>query len=145
MLSEALRVADILLLSEHPDEAELVRTAASIRCVHVVRACADVLPFLRHQGRFRNSPRPDLIMLDLDLSRDDDCDTLIEIKQDAQLRRIPLVVLAKSDQSRLAGRAYDLRANAYIGKPNTAAEFVEVIRGVLRFWLELARLPGQGE
>ena len=145
MLSEALTVADILLLSERPNEAELVRTAASIRCVHVVRACAEVLPFLRQQGSYRNSPRPDLILLDLDLSRDDDCDTLIQIKQDEALRRIPLVVLAKSDQSALAGRAYDLRANAYVVKPDTAAEFIEVIRGVLRFWLELARLPGQGE
>jgi len=138
-----VRVADILLLSDREDETELVRTAASARALHVVSACSDVLPFLRRQDSYRDSPRPDLIILDLDLANGDECDTLTEIKDDQELRRIPLVILAKNDVPALAGRAYDLRANAYVRKPKHPGDFVEMIRGVVRFWLELARLPGQ--
>ena len=138
-----VRVADILLLSDREDETELIRTAASARALHVVSACSDVLRFLRRQGSYRDSPRPDLIILDLDLANSEECDTLTEIKDDQELRRIPLVVLAKNEAPALAGRAYDLRANAYVRKTKNADEFVEMIRGVVRFWLELARLPGQ--
>ena len=140
-----VRVADILLLSDREDETELVRSAASARALHVVNACSDVLPFLRREGSFRDSPRPDLIILDLDLANGQECDTLTEIKDDQELRRIPLVILAKNDAPALAGRAYDLRANAYVRKPKDPDHFMEMIRGVVRFWLELARLPGQGE
>jgi DNA-binding NarL/FixJ family response regulator len=139
-----VRVAEILLLSDREDEAELVRTAAPARTLHVVSACGDVLPFLKRQGSFRDSPRPDLVLLDLDLTNDLECDTLTQIKEDRELRRIPLVILAKNDAPALAGRAYDLRANAYVRKPRNAEDFVEMIRGVVRFWLELARLPGPG-
>src|SRR5438309_4402083 len=138
-------VADILLLSDRDDETELVRTAASARSLHVVSACSDVLPFLRRQGSFRDSPKPDLIILDLDLANAEQCDTLTQIKDDQELRRIPLVVLAKNDAPEMAVRAYDLRDNAYVRKPDDCEGFLDAIRGVLRFWLELARLPGQGD
>jgi DNA-binding NarL/FixJ family response regulator len=140
-----VRVADILLLSDREDETELIRTAASARALHVVSACGDVLRFLRRQGSYRDSPRPDLIILDLDLANSEECDTLTEIKDDQELRRIPLVVLAKNEAPALAGRAYDLRANAYVRKPEHTDDFLEMIRGVVRFWLELARLPAQGD
>lgn len=140
-----MRAADILLLSDREDETELVRAAAQAKRLHVVSACGDVLPFLRRQDRFRDSPKPDLIILDLDLASEETCDTLTQIKDDQELRRIPLVVLAKNDAPALAGRAYDLRANAYIRKPRNPEDFMEMIRGVVRFWLELARLPRQGD
>lgn len=113
--------------------------------MHVVESCADVLPFLRGEGKFSRKLRPGLIVLDLNLSQNEDCDTLAQIKQDAQFRRIPVIVMAPREQLALAGLAYDLRANAYVTKPNSTEEFVKLTRAVLYFWLELARLPERGE
>jgi DNA-binding NarL/FixJ family response regulator len=142
MKAEAPSVAaEILLLSEHADEVQLVRHALENNHLNVVPTCSDVLPYLHGTGKYSGAPRPDLILLDLDVSNPDECNTLGEIKRDPELKRIPIVVLASDDSYEGVLRAYDLHANAYILKPADAEEFVRVIRATLSFWLKLARLP----
>jgi response regulator RpfG family c-di-GMP phosphodiesterase len=142
MKAEAPSIAaEILLLSEHAEEVQLVRHALDGNNLNVVAACRDVLPYLRGAGAYSGAARPDLILLDLDVSNPDDCDTLAEIKRDPELKRIPIVVLASDDSYEGVTRAYDLHANAYILKPADPEEFVRVIRATLSFWLKLARLP----
>jgi CheY-like chemotaxis protein len=138
--------ADILLLSQHPEEASLVRSAASEDRIHVVDTCGLVLPFLRRErDEFRDAPRPDLVLLDLDIEDQEECDTLVQIKTDPHLRGIPVVVISHRAGRQAAFSAYDLHANAYVVKPPDPEVFVQVVRGILYFWLKLARLPGSGE
>jgi CheY-like chemotaxis protein len=137
----ATAAADILLLSEHADEVQLVRHAVENNQLNVVAACEDVLSYLRRTGAYRQASRPDLILLDLDLSDQRGCETLEEIKRDPEFKRIPIVVLAADESYDSIWRVYDLHANAYILKPNEPDEFVRVIRATLGFWLKLARLP----
>lgn len=133
--------AEILLLAEDAGEASLIRQAADGNCLNIVEACSDVLSYLRRQQPYDRSVRPDLILLDLDVSKPDECATLTQIKQDDGLKRIPIVVLAPSDSAKDIIHAYDLHANAYIVKPKDQDEFVRVVRATLVFWLTLARLP----
>lgn len=133
--------AEILLLSDNDRDIRLVKGAANSSHVNVVPECPDVLAFLRHELSFRDSPRPDLILLDLDLSNPEHCDTLQGIKQDESLRRIPVIVMAASDSPDKIQGAYDLHANAYVLKPTDPEDFVKVINTTLTFWLKLARLP----
>jgi len=133
--------AYILLLSQRADEVQLVRDALETNQLSVVAACGDVLSYLRRTGPYREALRPDLILLDLDLSDPRECQTLEEIKRDPEFKCIPIVVLAADDSYNMIWRAYDLHANAYILKPGKPDEFVRVIRATLSFWLKLARLP----
>ena len=133
--------SEVLLLAESVVEANLVRLALDDRILNVVPACPDVLTFLRRQDPYSKSIKPDLILLDLDISNPEDCKVLEEIKQDPDFRRIPIVVLASSDGYEGVMKAYDLHANAYVVKPKNEEDFIRVIRATLNFWLTLARLP----
>ena len=137
----ATDAADILLLSQRANEVQLVRHAVETNQLNVVAVCGDVLSYLRRTGAFREASRPDLILLDLDLSDPRECVTLEEIKRAPEFKRIPIVVLAADESYDTIWRAYDLHANAYILKPGNPDEFVRVIRATLGFWLKLARLP----
>jgi CheY-like chemotaxis protein len=142
MLTEAPSLAtEILLLAKRPDEISLIQAAMTDRNLSVVPECPDIICFLRRQGKYFNAPRPDLILLDLDLSVPEDCEMLTEIKKDPGFRRIPVVVLASSEAPENVFQAYDLHANAYIRKPVDREEFVKVVREILHFWLALVRLP----
>jgi response regulator RpfG family c-di-GMP phosphodiesterase len=133
--------AEILLLSEHAGEVQLVRRAVESNNLSVVQACREVLAYLRREGKYGSAARPDLILLDLELSNDEDCAMLEEIKRDREFKRIPVVVLASNDSYDRILRAYELHANAYVLKPQNEKEFIRVIRATLGFWLKLARLP----
>jgi chemotaxis family two-component system response regulator Rcp1 len=86
-------------------------------------------------------PRPDLILLDLNLPRKDGREVLEELKSDEQLRRIPVIVLTTSVADRDIARSYDLHVNCYITKPIDLGEFIQVVRSIEDFWLQLVRLP----
>jgi CheY-like chemotaxis protein len=133
--------AEILLLSDKDSDIRLIQAAAIACHVNVVASCPDVLSFLRRESSFSDSPRPDLIFLDLDLSNPEHCDALREIKEDDAFRRIPVVVMAANDSHEVIQDAYNLYANAYIVKPKETAEFIRVIDTTFTFWLTLARLP----
>jgi CheY-like chemotaxis protein len=134
-------VTEILLLAQLPEDVEVIREATGDSHISVVDACPNILSFLRREGEYSFAPRPDLILLDLDLSNPRDCELLTDIKKDHDFRRISIVVLTSSGAHEDVFQAYSLHANAYIHKPEDRERFVVVIRTTLNFWLALARLP----
>ena len=137
----ATLTAEILLLEQNVDDAALIQEAVENNHVTLLTECPDVLSFLRRQDKYESARRPDLILLDLELSRKADCEMLTEIKQDPRFKRVPVVVLASSDSYEDVFQAYDLHANAYICKPADRDDLARLVRATLHFWLALARLP----
>lgn len=133
--------AEILLLEQNVDDAELIQEAVENNHVTVLTKCPDILSFLRRQDKYESAPRPDLILLDLDLSSKADCEMLRQIKDDPRLKRIPVVVLASSVSYEDIFQAYELHANAYICKPADRDDLTRIVRATLHFWLALVRLP----
>ncbi|CAN5541991.1 response regulator [soil metagenome] len=141
----AQRAVDILLVEDSPGDVmltvEALRDAKVHNNLHVVRDGEEALAFLRQEGAHANSPRPDLILLDLNLPRYGGREVLAEIKADPHLRRIPVVVLSTSDDVEDVLHAYDLNANCYVTKPVDLDQFVRVVQAIDEFWLSLVRLP----
>ncbi len=135
-----LRTSEILLLEKSARETALILRAIDNAHVSVVKHGPDLLKFLRTEGSSGMVPRPDLVLLDLKLSRAGDGELLKELKQDPLLKRIPVVVLASSVSYEEIYEAYDLHANAYICKPARRKDYLRVLRETLHFWLDLARL-----
>lgn len=133
--------AEILLLEQNVDDAALIVQAVENDHVTVVTECPGVLGFLRRENQYAGAPRPDLILLDLELSKKADCKMLAGIKEDPRFKRIPVVVLASSVSYQDIFHAYDLHANAYICKPADREELARIIQATLHFWLRLVRLP----
>ena len=113
--------------------------------LNTVEDGVQALAFLRRQGQFANAPRPDLIMLDLNLPRRDGREVLAEIKADQDLRTIPVVVLTTSRAEQDVLRAYNLHANCYITKPVDFEQFLDVVRSIESFWLFVVTLPPNGQ
>jgi chemotaxis family two-component system response regulator Rcp1 len=141
-----LRPIEILLVEDSPGDVRLTREALRDAKVsnnlHVVRDGVEALAFLRRQGdQFAECPRPDLILLDLNLPRKSGHEVLEEIKADGALRRIPVVILTTSQAEQDVLRTYDLHANCYITKPVDLDQFIAVVRSIEDFWLTIVRLP----
>jgi two-component system, chemotaxis family, response regulator Rcp1 len=136
---------DILLVEDSPADVRLTREALKearmLNALHVVPDGVAALAFLRQQGTYATSPRPDLILLDLNLPKKDGREVLAEIKQDKDLMRIPVVVLTTSRAEEDIIRSYDLHANAYVTKPVDLAQFLKVIHSFEEFWLAVVALP----
>lgn len=136
---------EILLVEDNPADVRLTKEAlrdAKVRNnLHVLADGDEVLPFLRREGRWAAAPRPDLILLDLNLPRKNGREVLAEVKADANFRRIPVVIVttSKAEQDVLA--SYDLHANCYVTKPVDFAQFITVVRSIEDFWLTIVRLP----
>jgi CheY-like chemotaxis protein len=107
----------------------------------IVHDGVEAVAFLRREGEYADASRPDLILLDLNLPRKDGREVLAEIKDDADLRRIPIVVLTTSDAEQDVFKSYDLHANCYITKPVNMEKFITVVRSIEDFWLTIVRLP----
>jgi len=142
------RPIDILLVEDSPSDVRLTRevlTKAKLRNrLHVVENGVDALAFVRRQGAFADAPRPDLILLDLNLPLKDGREVLAEIKQDPQLRMIPVVVLTTSPDEQDVVKAYGLYANCYINKPVSFEELSRVVQAIEDFWFSVVRLPQVG-
>jgi CheY-like chemotaxis protein len=108
---------------------------------HVVGDGVEALAFLRQEGPYTEAPRPDLVLLDLNLPKKDGREVLMEIKTDPILQRIPVVVLSTSDADRDLLTTYDLHANCYITKPVDIERFIEIVRSIEVFWLTIVTLP----
>lgn len=139
------RAIHILLVEDNAGDARLVLEAfrqATSRCrlSHVVNG-VEAMEFLRRTGPHTQATRPDLILLDLNLPRKDGREVLAEIKSDATLRRIPVIILTTSQADDDIRRAYDLNANCFVTKPADFDQFMNVIRCLDEFWLTVARLP----
>lgn len=139
------RPIEILLVEDSPSDAGLTKEALSegkvLNNLHVVTDGEAALEFLHRKGDYREAPRPDLILLDLNLPRKDGREVLAEIKSTEDLKRIPVVVLTSSKDEQDVHTAYGLHANCYITKPVDLDQFMRVIQTVDNFWLEVVTLP----
>lgn len=139
------KTVEILLVEDNPGDARLAQEA--IRETHLrnhlswVLDGVEAMSFLRKEGEHRLAPRPDLILLDLNLPRKDGRELLAEIKKDEQFKRIPVIVLTTSEAEEDISRAYRLKANCYITKPPQLDQLVRIARGIEEFWFKVARLP----
>jgi CheY-like chemotaxis protein len=102
------------------------------------------MEFLGQRGRHAGAPRPDLVLLDLNLPRKDGREVLAEMKADPRLGRIPVVVLTSSEAEEDIARSYDLHANAYVTKPVDLEGFAKIVRGIEDFWFTVVRFPSEG-
>jgi two-component system, chemotaxis family, response regulator Rcp1 len=136
---------DILLVEDNPGDVRLTREALSdakvLNRLTVAVDGVEALAALRRQGRFANVPRPDIILLDLNLPRKDGRVVLAEIKKDPDLRRIPVIVLTTSKAEEDVLHTYDLHANCYIAKPLDLEQFITVVKSIEDFWFTVAKLP----
>ena len=136
---------EILLVEDNPGDVRLVvesfKEAKVSNNLSVVGNGEEALAFLRRNGAHTNAPKPDLILLDLNLPKKDGREVLAEIKQDPCLRLIPVVIVTSSDAERDIVRSYELHANAYVTKPVGFDQFMNVIRSVESFWLSIVRFP----
>jgi len=139
------RAVEILLVEDSPGDVRLTKEAlreGKVRNnLHVVTDGVEALAFLRRAEKYAAVPRPDVILLDLNLPKKDGREVLAEIKADDDLRRIPVVILTTSQDERDVLRAYDLHANCYITKPVDLDQFIAVIRSIESFWLTIVTLP----
>jgi chemotaxis family two-component system response regulator Rcp1 len=143
--TETGKVADILLVEDNPGDVRLTQEAfreGKIRVnLHIVRDGEEAMAFLRNEGEFEKVPRPDLILLDLNLPRKDGREVLAELKGDDDLKSIPVVILTVSKAEEDVLKTYHLNANAYIVKPVDLDQFIKVIRVIEDFWLSVVTLP----
>jgi two-component system, chemotaxis family, response regulator Rcp1 len=137
--------ARILLVEDNPGDVRLTMEALKdgkiLNEVTVVEDGIEALAFLRRAGKYAEAARPDLILLDLNLPKKDGREVLEEIKQDGNLRKIPVVVLTTSAAERDILRAYNLHANCYITKPVDLEQFMRVVQLIEDFWLTIVKLP----
>lgn len=145
MLERSPRPVEILLVEDNPGDVRLTVEAlkdGKIRNrLSVTKDGVQALSFLRGEGEFACAPRPDLILLDLNLPRMDGRELLAEIKSDPLLKRIPVVVLTTSQSDKDIADCYELQANCYITKPVDLNRFMEVLHSIEDFWLSIVRLP----
>ena len=143
--SELGRPVEILLVEDNPGDAEL--TAEALRHgkvynqMQVVEDGEAALAFLRHEGKYPDVPRPDVILLDLNLPRKDGREVLAEIKADDELKQIPVIVLTTSEAEEDILRAYNLAVNCYITKPVDLDQFIKVVKAIEDFWFTVVKLP----
>ena len=147
MNPKSTRQAEILLVEDNPADVLMTRSAFEdfkiTNTLHVVEDGVEAMAYLRQEGEFAGTPRPDLIMLDLNLPRKNGREVLAEIKADAALRNIPVVVLTTSKAEQDILQAYDLHANSYIVKPVGFINFVEAIKSIKSYWFSLVTLPSE--
>lgn len=136
---------EILLVEDNQGDIDLtieaLEDAKVANKLHVARDGVEALAFLRRNGPYATAPRPDLILLDLNLPRKDGREVLAEIKADATLRTIPVVILTTSGAEADILSAYDLHANCYITKPVDFQQFIHVVQAINNFWFTIVKLP----
>ena len=139
------KTVDILLVEDNPADIDLTRETLALAKIHnhlhVVRDGEEALAFLRREGDMASAVRPDLILLDLNLPKKDGREVLTELKQDPDLRMIPVVVLTSSNAERDVVKTYDLGANCYITKPVDLDQFSAVVKSIEDFWFVVVKLP----
>ena len=139
------RPVNILLVEDNPGDVRLtqegLKESKVLNNLRVVGDGVEALAFLRRQGQYADAFRPDMILLDLNLPREDGREVLAEIKTDPDLKRIPVVVLTTSRAEEDILRSYDLHANCYITKPVDLEQFIKVVHAIEEFWVTIVTLP----
>jgi two-component system, chemotaxis family, response regulator Rcp1 len=145
LMISGMRPIEILLVEDSPEDAavtmKVLRDGRIRNNLHWVEEGESAIAFLRRQGDHTQAPRPDLILLDLNMPRMNGHEVLAIIKQHHDWRRIPVVVMTSSDMDRDIVAAYDQHANCYVTKPMDAQKFMEAVRSIEDFWLSIVRLP----
>ncbi|WP_084517525.1 response regulator [Microtetraspora niveoalba] len=140
-----MRPIEVLLVEDDAGDVLLTREAFELNKVknrlHVVNDGEQAMAFLRREGEYADAPRPDMILLDLNLPRKDGREVLAEVKADPGLRSIPVVVLTTSEAEEDIVRSYHLHANAYVSKPVDFDQFIRVVRQIDDFFVTVVKLP----
>lgn len=136
---------EILLVEDNPGDVFLTRTALQKARIpnnlHVVPDGEEAIAFMHQKGQYVDEPRPDLILLDLNLPKKNGHEVLKEVKSNQDLKRIPVVILTSSSSENDILSSYDLYANCYICKPFELDQFTEVVEAIENFWLSVVKLP----
>jgi CheY-like chemotaxis protein len=144
-LRTAPEIFEILLVEDNPGDARLAQEALKegrmTSRLKVVVDGVEAMAYLRREGQYAGAPRPNLVLLDLNLPRKDGRQVLAELKADEDLRRIPVVVLTTSQAEQDILRSYDLHANCYITKPVDLDRFISVVRSIEEYWCSVVTLP----
>ena len=139
---------EILLVEDSPGDVRLTREALKegkvLNNLHVAKDGVEALAFLRREGQYAHAVRPDLILLDLNLPRKNGTEVLAEIKEDPNLKRIPVVILTVSQAEEDIIKTYNLHANCYVKKPVELNQFMDVVKAIEDFWLDIVKLPPNG-
>lgn len=141
----AHREVDILLVDDNPGDVLLTKEALKgtqvPSRVSVATDGVEAMQFLRRTGKFGDAPRPDLVFLDLNMPRKTGAEVLAEMKDDADLRVIPVVILTSSDADDDVANAYRLHANCYVTKPADLDQMIKAVQAIDNFWMAVVRLP----
>lgn len=139
---------EILLVEDNGADVRLTKEALKegkvLNNLSVVANGVEAVDFLRRKGKYADSPRPDLILLDLNLPKKNGREVLGDIKQDPDFKRIPVVVLTISKSEEDIMKSYNLHANCYISKPVGLDKFIDVVKSIEDFWLTIVKLPPDG-
>jgi two-component system response regulator len=139
---------EILLIEDNPGDVRLtieaLKESKIINNLNIVYDGIEAMEYLTKQGKFKDKPRPELILLDLNLPKKDGREVLAEIKANDKLKRIPVVILTTSEADEDILRTYQLHANCYITKPVNMDQFIKVVKSVGDFWFSIVRLPPDG-
>lgn len=139
------KLLTILLVEDSKSDAVLIQETLNdskfLNELHLVRDGVEATDFLYQRGKYVNAPRPDIILLDLNLPKKNGRELLAEIKADEKLMTIPVVILTTSSHEADVLRSYELRANCYLVKPVELDQFIEVVKSIEHFWLALVELP----
>ena len=144
---EKMSSVEILLVEDNPGDVRLtieaLKESKLYNNLNIVGDGVEAIAYLRREGQYAQSPRPDLILLDLNLPREDGREVLSEIKADATLKRIPVVVLTTSAAEQDILRTYELHANCYITKPVDLEQFIMIVQNIQEFWFSIVKLPSR--
>jgi len=143
----AERPMEILLVDDNPGDvrltAEALKDGEVENRLHTAKDGVEAIAFLRRKGRYTDAPRPDLILLDLNMPRMNGRQVLAEIKEDSALRHIPVVILTGSREMDDIVNTYDMHANCYVTKPIDFEQFIMMVKSITDFWLTIVKLPSE--
>ena len=144
-MTDGEKPVEILLAEDNPGDVMLTKKALEqgkvANNLHVVTDGVEALEYLRQEGEYADEPRPDLVLLDLNMPRKDGQDVLEELQDDPDLRRIPVVVLTSSESEEDIAKSYELNANAYLTKPVDFDGFIDIVNRMENFWFKVVKLP----
>jgi chemotaxis family two-component system response regulator Rcp1 len=144
-IGEGVAPVEILLVEDNPGDyrltQEALREGKVFNNLHWARDGVEAIDFLKRRGAHAGAPRPDIILLDLNLPKKDGREVLSEIKNDVDLRPIPVVILTTSKAEEDIVKSYELHANCYVTKPVDLEKFIVVVQSIDRFWLSIVTLP----
>jgi len=145
MKESAANLIDILIVEDNAGDVRLITEVLEkdkiYNTLHIVRDGVEAMEFLRKNGEYAKMPRPDLIILDLNLPRKDGREVLADLKNDDELKKIPVVVMTISQAQEDIIKSYNLHANCYITKPIDLDQFIKVIKSIEEFWFSIVKLP----